>query len=824
MAKKTVDPWVRTKEKGILPKLPDEVLAPGLNRFSMDVIAYLEKHHFFRYDEPNAKWHYAFPLGNGNMGVMPYGAPDAFFFSMSANDIWDRRPPAESNYPKGTFADLRRAFETNDKKLFERLKRKGEHTDGCGREASTAKPAGTLCLEVFPSALTTKFYQHLSLAHAETTYSFLPAGTNSTADHERGKEHCKVVAFVHSARNVLAISVDAGKDSRYLPPLGLSLWRNPDDIGSKIEIGKKGDIGWLRCTMPAGDSFVIAVGVNGVQTTIGSVGNKILMGVTPTNRRFEVFCALVTDRDSKDPVKDAVQLVAEAEKSGFAHLQETHRAWWAEYWRRGYVATPWKDVEKFWYYALYVQASMAKPGGHPPGLQGPWIRENYPAWNGDYHSNWNQQVLYWGQYTANRLENAEPLYRLYEEMLPVAKKESRAYFKTRGTRLPIAADPSGHELCRNIAFDNWPGSTGWIAQHYYWHYKYSGDRTFLEKHAYPMLVEAGRLFEDVFYKEKDGTLTIWPATHSEWGGDLFEFMGKNSTYDLSIAKATFAMLTECARDLGKDKEAGHWRDVLKRIAPYPTDEEGRWKEIQGLPPFGAWDWHLMFPVFPMGLVSPDLGDAKDRKEARLTWQMIKANHPKEIPYGGFVGIQVAASAARMRDGDAALQIARTYLKHVNPAGLIGTNAEFWLEVDAPPGYNLILNEMLLQSYGGIVRVFPALKDEKTAFLGESNRTALDNIAFHSLRAEGGFLVSAERRNGDTRYVIIKSLAGNDLTLRDPIYISDGIRIRDWDTKEVILQTPQVVEQNITFKTKRGHTYVIDSCWWSMEDEELLTLD
>ena len=103
MPKKQKDMWVRPKAKGILPKLPDEVLRTDLNRFKMDIVSHIEKNHFFEYKEPNARWNYGFPLGNGDMGVMPYGAPDAFFFAMSANDIWDWREPSENNYPKGTY-------------------------------------------------------------------------------------------------------------------------------------------------------------------------------------------------------------------------------------------------------------------------------------------------------------------------------------------------------------------------------------------------------------------------------------------------------------------------------------------------------------------------------------------------------------------------------------------------------------------------------------------------------------------------------------------------------------------------------------------------
>ena len=58
-----------------------------------------------------------------------------------------------------------------------------------------------------------------------------------------------------------------------------------------------------------------------------------------------------------------------------------------------------------------------------------------------------------------------------------------------------------------------------------------------------------------------------------------------------------------------------------------------------------------------------------------------------------------------------------------------------------------LQDMLLQSHNNLIRIFPAIP------------AAWTNAVFHNLRAEGAFLVSAERNAGKTQWVRIKSLAG-----------------------------------------------------------------
>ena len=57
-----------------------------------------------------------------------------------------------------------------------------------------------------------------------------------------------------------------------------------------------------------------------------------------------------------------------------------------------------------------------------------------------------------------------------------------------------------------------------------------------------------------------------------------------------------------------------------------------------------------------------------------------------------------------------------------------------------------INEMLMQSHEGIIRLFPCWK--KT-----------DNVSFENLRADGAFLVSSELKDGIITSLKIKSLAG-----------------------------------------------------------------
>jgi len=70
------------------------------------------------------------------------------------------------------------------------------------------------------------------------------------------------------------------------------------------------------------------------------------------------------------------------------------------------------------------------------------------------------------------------------------------------------------------------------------------------------------------------------------------------------------------------------------------------------------------------------------------------------------------------------------------------------------GASMAVSELLVQSVGDLVRVFPAWPKERDA-------------RFDGLRAQGGFLVSAEQKGGRITQVTITSTVGGRLRLLSP---------------------------------------------------------
>jgi hypothetical protein len=113
----------------------------------------------------------------------------------------------------------------------------------------------------------------------------------------------------------------------------------------------------------------------------------------------------------------------------------------------------------------------------------------------------------------------------------------------------------------------------------------------------------------------------------------------------------------------------------------------------------------------------------------------------------------ASLYATLGDGDNALdQIQR----HMADIRFVRPNT-MYIEDDPVIECSIILNrpvqDMLLQSWGDTIHVFPAVP------------RAWEAAVFHDLRAEGAFLVSGCRQDAKTSWVRIKSLAGEPCRIK-----------------------------------------------------------
>jgi alpha-L-fucosidase 2 len=212
-----------------------------------------------------------------------------------------------------------------------------------------------------------------------------------------------------------------------------------------------------------------------------------------------------------------------------------------------------------------------------------------------------------------------------------------------------------------------------------------------------------------------------------------------------------------------------------------------------------------FMIFPANLVDTStkgtLGDL-----ARKTCKRVLANNFWESSCWAIVK---AVQAARLGDAKSAWRILRSWggggdvgqailkkQRWVNDVnGLMNWHGRTVMQIDGTTSFPAGINETLLQSQLGIIRLFPAVPKSFTG-------------AFHGLRTVGGFLVSAGMKKGRMGDVVIKSTLGGPCTLADTF---DGRRLAVREVAPRPKRTPyrrNAKEKSIVFETRRGSVYRI----------------
>ena len=103
-----------------------------------------------------------------------------------------------------------------------------------------------------------------------------------------------------------------------------------------------------------------------------------------------------------------------------------------------------------------------------------------------------------------------------------------------------------------------------------------------------------------------------------------------------------------------------------------------------------------------------------------------------------------------------------------------------------------INEMLLQSYSGKIRVFPAMPPGWSGTF--------------KLHAVGGFVVTSERRESEILYVAVESKGGKTCVVINPWESGEPVRVRDLTEEEAVCCGEC---DEIEFGTRKGHVYLLE---------------
>lgn len=521
-------------------------------------------------------------------------------------------------------------------------------------------------------------------------------------------------------------------------------------------------------------------------------------------------------------------------------MEQYHTMDWENFWNQSFVTIPHDFSENLWYLNLYYANSECR-GAYPPLFcNGIWgFYHDYVPWN--YYFHYNMQLHHFPLHAAGHSKLIDNYYRFRRDHLPQAQEYCIKNKHVEGAFYHDVTDRNGLGA-QYDSLNCTPGAQ--IAMEMWNHWRFTGDKAFLDDTALPVMLETAKFYINSLKKGDDGLYHI-DGTSAYEGTPPFD----DTITDLTMIRALFSALSQAS----ESSESEIYNEILSHLPEYkllPLEEDETDGKMltqgfcKGFPAeegsqilsvgkkHGSDEWTRknygnlervyygfpdteLSPLYPAGVIG--LADRGTPIFRALLNQM--RLHPKAKDCMGWCTAPLNLARLGMAEEMAqhVEDVIDTWIIYPQGFGTYGPanvsdQAERWkmndvrdtdsgetkkvtawnfrhFDFETLPILAAATNEMLLQSYDGVIRICPAVKKDA-------------NVSFR-LFAEGGFVIQAEVNGAD--YIISITKTREDTCLVSlPEYFSQPFvySIHDGDAVLTSCETEQHPNENL-LKLKFG---------------------
>ncbi|AZN43093.1 glycosyl hydrolase family 95 catalytic domain-containing protein [Paenibacillus albus] len=700
------------------------------------------KQHDLDFHKPIERWDEALPLGNGLTGCLVWGNGAPLCLSLDRGDLWDTRLVPEVRDAGFTYRQLAELVRAGDQQQITR-----RFSDFFSEYPNPTKlPAGRI--EFHGGAAESMTSQlHLREAMAEVNWQAdeVSYRIETFLHAENGFGYIRLSDSEAQNKLQFKLRAPAYSDSSHLSHDSLALLGYPD-----ADYGRAEGLYWF------------------IQRTSHELEYAIVAAERNTSdRTTEWVYVVASNHDGDDWLEIAKSKAAAAVISGFDAALASHLSWWERYWQKSEITIPDSEMEKQWYLTNYLFGSCSRKGAPPMPLQGVWTADEgkLPPWKGDYHHDLNTELSYWHYLKANHLEEGESFLDFLWDLRPAAREFAQSYYESEGINLPSVMTIDGKPLGGWPMYSLSPTNQIWLCHAFDQHWLYTGDRVFLETKAYVYLKETALCMLDLLVRGEDGMLQLPISSSPEIHDDsLASWLTPNSNYDVALLRYLFTRLTQMSEFLGMAEERNRWSAIAETLPELAIDGSG----FMLSPDERLLESHRHFShamaIYPLQTVLYS-GSAAEKKVIDDT-----IAHLEELGKGMWVGYSFAWMATlytRQGNGEAARYHLQQFWQHLCSPNGFHLNGDFRrtgltqfhyrpFTLEGNMAAADALQEMLLQTNGGIIRPFAAVPREWLEKGAE----------FRRFRGEMGILISAKAAKGRLEHVHLQAEQGGVFLLEN----------------------------------------------------------
>jgi alpha-L-fucosidase 2 len=722
-----------------------------------------------KFSAPATSWDEGIPLGNGIIGALIWEKDGKLRFSLDRADLWDLRPMENLDKPEWKYSWVKSQWENNTYSKVQEM-----FDIPYDRNPAPSKIPG---------------------AALEFETAFL--GEIESVELKLKDALCEI-RWKNGA--VLNTYINAESPVGWFRFTGISPEMIPQLIAPAYTLAEEAEAenpvtgqDLRRLGYPAGSIVNNENFITYDQEGWGGFRYQVNVRWKERTNSLEGCWSISSQFPGDDLQTSAEVLTEKALNEGFSGQFDTHQRWWTDFWSQSDITIPDSVLNKQWYLEMYKLGAATGNGAPPVSLQAVWTADNgkLPPWKGDFHHDLNTQLSYWPTYSSNRLLQASSYTDWLIKNRAEFEKYTESYFDTEGLNVPGVTTLTGQPMGGWIQYSFGPTVSAWLGHHFYLQWRYSMDREFLEEKAYPWIRDVALFLEAISETGEDGFSRLPLSSSPEIFDNSKEaWFAEISNFDLGLIRWTFEKASELAGLLGKTEESEKWKIILSKWPMYDIDPETGFTYVKGMP-YDHSHRHFshLIAFHPLGLIDISKG-AQDKKIIGATIETLDRVGPDW--WCGYSYSWLGNIKARNFDGDGAAEALRIFAEdfclqnsfHVNgdqsgKGRSKMTYRPFTLEGNF--AFASGIQEMLIQSHTGIVRLFPAIP------------AGWKDAGFNNLRTEGAFLFSAGMKNGEVAEVNILCEKGGELRLFNP-FIDDSFKS----------STPYTHSENIlSFRTEPG---------------------